>query len=144
MYILGRCIYTRVNSGFPSELTEARGYFVGFAPNVGNIMAFKVLSTDTNKIIFQSNVRSVLSSDCPNYRLSTDGEIDKEDFYSMKLPSKSFVQSAYNNEYATKQSTMLPGFSPHDLIGRTFFDTPRENGIQHWVKVTKAWYYWTS
>jgi hypothetical protein len=33
---------------------------------------------------------------------------------------------------------MLPDFSPHDLIGRTFLDTPRENGTQHWVKITKA------
>jgi hypothetical protein len=102
-------------------------------------MTFKVLSKETNTIILRSNVRSVLSSGCPRYRLSTDGEIDKEDFLSTKLPSKLFfIQSVYDNEYATKPPTMLPGFSPHDLMGGSFLDTPRENGTQHWVKVLTA------
>jgi hypothetical protein len=84
--------FTHVNTSFPSESTEERGYFVGFATNVGDLMTFQVLSTTTQKILMRSNVRSAVSSGCPNSRLSTDGEGDSEDFLSNTLPSKSFIQ----------------------------------------------------
>jgi hypothetical protein len=75
---------THVNSSFPSESTEERGYFVGFAPSVGDLMTFQVLSKTTQKIIYWSNVRSAVTSGCPNSRLSTDGGLDKEDYLSDK------------------------------------------------------------
>jgi hypothetical protein len=131
--------FTRVNSGFPSESTEERGYFVGFAPHVGDLMTFQVLSKTTRKIIFRSNVHSVSTSGCPNYRLSTDGELDKDDYLSDDIPSKNIIQSAYNNLLdppTTAPPTLV--FQCSDLIDRSFLDSPCEDGTQHWVRITKA------
>jgi hypothetical protein len=129
-----------VNTSFPSKSTEERGYFVGLVANVCDLMTFQVLSTTTQKILMRSNVRSVVSSGCPNSRLSTDGEVDSEDFLSNTLPSKSCIQSEYDNRTGPDSPYVpnLPGFLPYDLIGRSFLGTPRENGTQHWVRITKA------
>jgi hypothetical protein len=132
--------YNHVNNGFPSESTEEGGYFVGFAANVGDLMTFQVLYKVSQKIIMQSNVCSVACSGCPNHRLSTDGEIDKEYYLSTTLPSRSFIQSSYDNQSASPSSAThsLPDFQPYDLIGCSFLDVPCKDGIQYWVRVTKA------
>ena len=44
---------------FPSESRGLRGRFVGIAENVGHAMTIKVLTDDTKKIIYRSNVRYV-------------------------------------------------------------------------------------
>ena len=49
--------YILDDSNFPSESTEAYGHFVGISENVGHAMTFKILTSDTNKIIHRSNVR---------------------------------------------------------------------------------------
>ena len=50
-------------SDFPSETTEEHGHFVGLSGNVVNILKFKILTSDTNKIIHRSSVRSAEKSD---------------------------------------------------------------------------------
>ena len=55
------------DSKFPSETSERHGYFVGISENVGNFMTFKILTSDTNKIIHRSVVRSAEGND-RNYR----------------------------------------------------------------------------
>ena len=52
---------------FPSETIEGHGHFVGISENVGNAMIFKILTSDTNKIIHRSVVRSAEGND-RNYR----------------------------------------------------------------------------
>jgi hypothetical protein len=42
---------------FP-ETTERPGYFVGFADNVGDEMAFKILKNDLVTVLYRSVVRS--------------------------------------------------------------------------------------
>ena len=54
---------------FPSKSRELRGRFVGIAENVGHAMTIKVLTDDTKKIIYRSNVRSALDKRNPNLRL---------------------------------------------------------------------------
>ena len=49
--------YKLDDSDFPSDSTELRGRFVGIAEHVGHAMTFKILTDDTSKIIFRSNVR---------------------------------------------------------------------------------------
>ena len=45
-------------TSFPSESGERSGRFVGFADNVGNALTFAILTDDTNKIIYRSEVRT--------------------------------------------------------------------------------------
>jgi len=51
-YFWEEVYYSRVEPGFPSESTEAKGNFVGFGDHVGDAMTFKVLTDDTRKVIY--------------------------------------------------------------------------------------------
>ena len=57
------------DSPFPSDPREKRGYFVGIAEHVGHAMTFKVLTDDTRKILYRSNIRSAADSKSRNLRL---------------------------------------------------------------------------
>ena len=50
--------YIHDGSNFPSETIEGHDHFVGISEHVGNAMTFKILTSDTNKIIHRSVVRS--------------------------------------------------------------------------------------
>jgi hypothetical protein len=65
---------TRVDKAFPSESTEEKGHFVGFGETVGDAMTFKILSTDTKKILYRYNVRSAETKEFKNKRLDDNGE----------------------------------------------------------------------
>ena len=63
-------VYYLVNdSTFPSDTREKHGYFVGIAEHVGHAMTLKVLTDDTRKIIYRSNIRSALDPKGRNLRL---------------------------------------------------------------------------
>ena len=59
--------YMHDDNKFPSETVEGHGYFVGISEHVGNTMTFKILTSDTNKVIYRSGVRSAEGLD-KNYR----------------------------------------------------------------------------
>ena len=59
--------------GFPSESAEAKGRFVGFAESVGDALTYKVLTDDTQKVIYRSYVRSALLTTDRNKRLDPPG-----------------------------------------------------------------------
>ena len=61
---------------------EIRGYFVGFAWNVGHALTFKILTCDTHKIIYRSVVR--LANDAHN-----NLKLDKQ-----AKPEREFIRSA--------------------------------------------------
>ena len=61
--------YKLDDSSFPSDTREGLGRYVGIAENVGHLMTFKILTDDTQKIIYRSSVRSALDSYAPNLRL---------------------------------------------------------------------------
>jgi hypothetical protein len=54
---------------FPSESPEATGHFVGIAEHVGHAMTFMVLTDDTNRVIFHSNIRTACDPSQPNFRV---------------------------------------------------------------------------
>ena len=55
--------YMHDDPRFTSETVEGHGYFVGIAESVGNAMTFKILTSDTKKVIFRSVVRSAETLD---------------------------------------------------------------------------------
>ncbi|HSN66994.1 MAG TPA: hypothetical protein VLS94_10155, partial [Fusibacter sp.] len=118
--------YMRHSSDFPSDSTEETGYFVGFGESVGDTMTFKILSKDTNKIMYRSSVRSATKA--PNLRISPeDGEMTK------------FIQSrSEDTSDSTAPFKPLPGFHPNDLIDRTFVELPDDEGTGTRFKIIKA------
>ena len=63
-------VYYRVNpnapfSNFPSTSNEKKGYWVGFSDNVGDKLTWKILTEDTNHLIFRLAFRSA-NSTTPN------------------------------------------------------------------------------
>ena len=101
---------------FPSRSKEKLGRFVGFSESVGGPLTFKVLTDDTNKVIYRSTVRSALPLDERNRRLSQlEGEPSTK-------PIREFVKSR------TGTTVTLPTIDPNDIIGRTYLTPPDEEG----------------
>ena len=65
--------YKLDDSDFPSGSTEGRGRWVGIAENVGHAMTYKILTDDTKKVIYRSNVRSALTKEDRNKRVDLLG-----------------------------------------------------------------------
>ena len=82
---------THDDPGFPSEGTEERGEFVGFAENCGHTLTFRILTDDTKKVIERSRVRSALDPASRNLRLDPLND-------SIKSPDqlKEFVRLFYD------------------------------------------------
>ena len=102
---------------FPSKSQEMRGRFVGLAQTVGDSLTYKVLSDDTQKVIHRSSLRSAETKEDRNLRLDKGTDEDKEPIV--------FIKSRSDDETVLK---LMPGYSPEDLIGRTFLkDVGEEN-----------------
>ena len=74
------------DNSFPSEIVEGHSYFVGISEHVGNAMTFKILTSDTNKIIYRSVVRSAESFD-RNHR----AEMGRDNNHSDDLPDRNIT-----------------------------------------------------
>ena len=89
-------------------------------------MTDKLLDKITQKIIYSSAVRSITKSN-PNHRLTEDGgEASASKQPSSKIPTV-FIRSRQDDADPSHIKPM-PEFYPDDLIGRTFFLPPQENG----------------
>jgi len=65
--------YAIEDASFPSDTNEKFGHFVGIAETVGDALTFKVLTEDTQKIIYHSAVCSALNPTECNLHLSALG-----------------------------------------------------------------------
>jgi hypothetical protein len=107
--------FTKVDSSFPSESTEEKGNFVGIAESVGDAMTFKVISKESNRLLYRSNVRSSKISENQNLRLIKDED-------------KSIIWSKQDDNNTEPSTTpVMPGFDPSSLLGRTFLHIDEEN-----------------
>jgi hypothetical protein len=57
------------DSPFPSTSKECHGRWVGVSENVGNFMTFKILTDDTHKVIYCSNLCSACDPNAQNLRI---------------------------------------------------------------------------
>ncbi|EEC44015.1 predicted protein [Phaeodactylum tricornutum CCAP 1055/1] len=124
-------VYYRIEDpSFPSDGTEKSGRFVGIAESVGDALTYKILTDDTNKILYRSSVRSALKSGEINLRLTTqDGESNSKPINFVKSR-----RTENKNSYALKD---LPGFTPEDLIGRTFLTDTQDDGERFRARITR-------
>ena len=139
-------VYYKVDdSDFPSESRERRGYFVGFAEHVGHYMTIKVLTDDTKKVIYRSNVRSALDEADRNLRMDPlSGEIktivksrqdnDADNGETKKTPTGydygEPTTPTDDDDGETNNGPAMAVFNPEDLVGRTFLLKPQEEDGQ--------------
>jgi len=62
--------YTDETAPFPSGSKEQRGYWVGVSEHVGNTMTFKILTDDTLKVIYRSDICSAADPASKNKRIN--------------------------------------------------------------------------
>ena len=120
--------YKLDDSDFPSESRELRGRFVGIAKHCGHAMTIKILTDDTQKIIYRSNVRSALDKKALNLRL---------DPLNINLLKKS-PKIIKGRDVANGENRNMPIVDPIDLIGRTFLKEPDENGEMHRARIVEC------
>ena len=128
-FATGEQLDSSTKPSFPSTPHERSGRFVGFAEDVGDKFCYKVLTDDTQKIIFRSAIRSARDTPEINRRLSPPvGEPPDTEVVKLRDTGK--------DSTAPKQ-IIGQSFDPEDLIGRTYLMDPEENGERFRAKIVK-------
>ena len=138
-------VYYRVDdSDFPSESREGRGRWVGVAEHVGHHMTFKILTDDTRKIIFRSNIRPADSGE-PNYRLDLlcgedDDKISKVEKPILKSRLDKFAEEnkVDPDSIANHPSFQMEVVNPTDLVGRSFMLPTGDDGQRFRAHIVEA------
>jgi len=126
-------VYYKVDdSDFPSESHEALGHMVGIAESVGHAMTYKVLTADTQKIIYYSNLCSASSED-PNWHVTLLGGEP-----SPQPAPPDVIKSCHDDADGEPKDHNMPVFSPLDLVGHTFLLEPHEDGQCFCAHIVKA------
>ena len=123
-------VYYKVDdSNFPSDSWEKLAWFVGIGESVGHAMTFKLLTVDTNKIIYRSNVCSAEDPDYPNLHIDPLSNKSLPQFVKSKTdPLDTVADDDPEGHDNGKESSHMPIFDPSDLVGRTFLMKPQEDG----------------
>ena len=117
------------DSNFPSDSRERRGYWVGVAEHVGHAMTYKILTDDTKKIIYRSNIRSALDPMTRNLRLDPLNDDER---------IKPIVRSRHDSLAHGEVDTPMPIIDPQDLVGRTFLMPQQEDGQRFRARIVRA------
>ena len=109
--------------GFPSASAEAKGYMVGIAEHLGHVLTHKVLTHNTEKIVYCSELHPTHSG--PNKCLNL---LSGEDF----LGGKKFIKSKSDfkdvNLGDVSDQNKKPVGALWDLVGKTFLMEEQEDG----------------
>ena len=118
--------YKLDDSDFPSGTTKGRGCWVGITENVGHAMTYKILTNDTKKVIYRSNVHSALTKEDRNKCV-----------YLLGGEEVAPIIKSSNDEDESPRKPMSI-FDPTDLVGSTFLMDPQENGERYHTKILEA------
>ena len=118
--------YKLDDSDFPSDSTEGRGHWVGITENVGHAMTYKILTDDTKKVIYRSNVHSALTKEDRNKRVDLLGGEEVAPI----------IKSSNDEDECPRKPMLI--FDPTDLVGRTFLMDPQENGERYHTKILEV------
>ena len=129
--------YKLDDNDFPSDSREKRGHFVGIAEHVGHAMTFKILTDDTRKVIYRSNVRSALDPRSRNLRMDLLHEKPPEKFIKSRHDTADPPVDANGETKGDPPNLGMPVFHPSDLIGRTFLKDPDEDGQRFRARIVR-------
>ena len=125
---------------FPSESNERLGRFVGFSTHVGHGMTYKILTSDTQQIIYRSRIR--LASIQPNLRIDPPPSTTVSDTLPVidSIPHQQpdmppILES--DRDRTTESFRPMAVIDPDDLIGRTYITSPADDGSQHRIKIVE-------
>ncbi len=147
-YYWQKVLYMRDDYDFPSESPEAMGHIVGISEHVGPALCWKILTSDTQKVIFRSQVRPYTDDD-PNLRAApTDGESSPSSTPVVQSRTPAFeVDADATANFSPPDATVsphVPIIDVDDLVGRTFLMDEESDGqrfrarISHIVKDHEA------
>ena len=131
------------DSSFPSDSTEAYGRFVGISENVGHDMTFKILTSDTNKVINRSNVRPADDPASANLKVEPLAVPKVVKSLTDDVNDSGFDEPPLIDEddeplpSLSERRKPMPLIDPSDLVGRSFLRT-EEDGQCLRVKIVKA------
>ena len=125
LFLFWEKIYYKNNdAAFPSESNERLGRFVGIADSVGHALTFKVLTEDTSKIIYRSEIRTATNPNVRNLRI--DPVEDNSN-------NNDVLKSKHDDDI--KNGIPMPTIDPSELIGRTYLKNPEEDGSRYRAKI---------
>ena len=135
--------YLREDHSFPSESKEAMGHIVGISEHCGHTLTWKVLTVDTKKILFRSQIRPC-SDDDPNIRADMhDNAITNPIIKSRQQNKDTNIDtttqlSGHTDQHAdTSQVPTAPIIDPQDLLGRTFLMNEDVQGQRFRAQIVK-------
>ena len=130
--------YKAVDPGFPSESREKAGHIVGISEHVGHALTWKILTSDTKKVIYRSQVHPFTVDDSNIRAEALDGEDDHLSNSNPIIKSHSLSNSILEDDETkcpythddptTVNDHPLPLVDPEDLIGKTFLMDQQQDG----------------
>jgi hypothetical protein len=130
--------FKREENTFPSESKEGIGYIVGISEHVGPMMTWKVLTTDTLRVLYRSQLRPFDSHDINLRAGSSEGEVAATTQKFIKSRSdidKTVADVGVDHDRSERTNTLI--FNPQDLVGRTFLLDPQEDGQKHRTRIVR-------
>jgi hypothetical protein len=123
--------YKLSEPSFPSESREALGHVVGISEHCGHALTYKVLSAQSDVILYRSLLRPATPDDDNVSACMSGGESlnhngplkDRSTLDQSKLASTP-------NDETPAEPPPLPVFNPEDLVGRSFLMDKQEDGQQ--------------
>jgi len=127
-----RVYYLKEDSHFPSESKEGFGNIVGISEHCGHALTWKILTEDTMKVIYRSQVRPCSKED-PNFRASIF--TDDQDITNPIIK----MRSSSTPDDSTKEVLHVPTpiIDHSDLIGRTFLMDEDDTGQKLRARIVK-------
>ena len=136
--------------GFPSNTAERLGRFVGFGESVSNALTFKILTDDTQKIMYRSSIRTALSEEeREDIGKQADRNVRAEpaptespttDTAVTALPVPPMPPEIVRSPVRTKADgtkRYMSTISPDELVTRTYLTEPDDNGQRFRAKIVK-------
>jgi len=137
-------------SDFPSDTAERLGRFVGFGESVGDALTFKILTDNTQKIMYRSSIRTALSEEeredigkqaDRNLRAEpAPTESPTTDTAVIALPVPPMPPEIVRLPVRTKADVTkryMSTISPDELVTRTYLTEPDNNGQRFREKIVK-------
>ena len=137
-------------SDFPSDTAERLGRFVGFGESVGDALTFKILTDDTQKIIYRSSICTALSEE---EREDIGKQVDRNvraEPAPTESPTNNTAVTAVPVPPMPPKIVCLPvrtkadgtkrymsTISPNELVTRTYLTDPDDSGQRFRAKIVK-------